>query len=172
MKKYCFVFLVTVLSSCQWKTDWQKKQILKKEEAVMNDAKVGKIDSVKLNELLKAYEDFAEAHPGDTTAASFLFKAADFYRYMHQPLKSIGVYEKIYNNFPNYDKRPIALFLQGFIFETDLQNYSAALTKYHEFLKNYPDHFLAKDVKLSLQTLGKTPEELVEEFQKKNSVNN
>jgi len=37
---------------------------------------------------------------------------------------------------------------------------------YREFLQKYPNHEFADDAELSLKNLGKTPEELLEQFQK------
>jgi hypothetical protein len=56
------------------------------------------------------------------------------------------------------------LFLQGFVFENEVGNVDAAREKYHQFLKQYPDHKIAEDVRTSLRNLGKTPEQLVQEF--------
>jgi tetratricopeptide (TPR) repeat protein len=153
------------LASCGAKMKWEADKISKQENALLEAAKGGKIDSIAVNNLLAAYEAFADKYPGDTTAANFLFKAADFYRYMGKPLKSIGIYEKIYHNYPNFDKRPYALFLQGFMFENEVGNTEAAKIKYREFLKAFPEHAIAKDVKLTLENLGKTPEQLLAEFE-------
>jgi tetratricopeptide (TPR) repeat protein len=153
------------LASCGAKMKWEADKITTLEKALIEDAKKGKVDSAAVNRLLAAYEAFADKYPGDTTAANFLFKAADFYRYMQKPLKSIGIYEKIYNNYPHFEKRPYALFLQGFMFENEVGNVHAAKIKYEAFLKEFPDHPIAKDVKLTLENLGKTPEQLLAEFE-------
>ncbi len=154
-----------LLGSCTANKKRDAENIEKQEKAMVEEAKQGKVDSVAVEKLLSSYETFADKYPGDTTAANFLFKAADFYRYMGKPLKSVGVYEKIYNNYPDFEKRPYALFLQGFIFENEINNKDAAKIKYEEFLKLYPDHPIAKDVKMTLENLGKSPEELMAEFE-------
>lgn len=153
------------LASCGAKMKWEADKISKQENALLEAAKGGKVDSTAVSNLLAAYEAFADKYPGDTTAANFLFKAADFYRYMGKPLKSIGIYEKIYNNYPDFEKRPYALFLQGFMFENEVGNVDAAKVKYEAFLKEFPEHSIAKDVKLTLENLGKTPEQLMAEFE-------
>lgn len=158
------VAVTVVISSCNAKREWDAKKVLKQEEKLLADAKLGKVDTTGVNELLIAYETYADKYPGDTIGANFLFKAADFYRYMRKPLKGIAIYEKIYKNYPKYDKRPYALFLQGFMFETEVQNAEGAKQKYNQFLKEYPNHPIAKDVELSLMQLGKTPEQLMEEI--------
>lgn len=157
--------VLLLLASCGAKQKWEADKIKKQEDALIEAAKKGTLDSTGINSLLTAYEAFADKYPGDTTAANFLFKAADFYRYMRKPLKSVAMYEKIYNDYPNFEKRPYALFLQGFMFENEVGNVHAAKIKYEAFLKAYPNHPIAKDVKLTLDNLGKTPEQLLAEFE-------
>ena len=112
-----------------------------------------------------AYDAYVSAYPADTNSANILFKEADFYRYMRKPLKSIEIYADIYNNYPQYFKRPYSLFLQGFIYENELHNIDSAKAKYQLFLTNYPNHPIAKDVRITLATIGKTPEQIIAEFE-------
>ncbi len=133
----------------------------------MNQAKGGRIDITAINELLKAYESFADANPTDTNGANYLFKAADFYRYAHKPQRSIDIYKKLYANYPDYQKRPYALFLQGFIFENEMGKTDSAKVKYEQFIALYPTHPITKDVQATLQNLGKSPEQLIQEFEQK-----
>ena len=170
MKKLLFIsFLAVILfiTSCKPKSTWEKKSIEEKEKLLMDDARKGKIDTAAINQLLVAYEGFADANPGDTNGANYLFKAADFYRYTHKPQRSIDIYKKLYDNYPNYIKRPYALFLQGFIFENEMGKVDSARVKYEQFIAIYPDNAITKDVKTSLQNLGKSPEQLVSEFEEK-----
>ena len=155
-----------MLAACN-KSETQRKNIDSKEKALMEQTKKGKVDTTGVNELLKSYISYADAFPTDTTGANYLFKAADFYRYMRKPLRSIELYAKIYNNYPTFQKRPYALFLQGFIFENEVGNLDSARAKYQQFLAVYPDHAISHDVKITLNNLGKKPDELVQEFEAK-----
>lgn len=172
LKQVVIVLVAPVffLTACSAKKKWEADKIKQQETTLMEEAKKGKVDSVAVNKLLKAYETFAEKYPGDTTAANFLFKAADFYRYLQKPLKSIGIYEKIFDNYPDFEKRPYALFLQGFIYENELGNIHNARLKYELFLKEFPEHPIAKDVEFALKNLGKTPEQLMRELQETEKV--
>jgi tetratricopeptide (TPR) repeat protein len=163
-----FLSIAFTLFSCKPKSEWNAHSIANQEEDILQQAKKGKIDSAQVMKLLHAYEEFAEKNPNDENTPPYLYKAADFYRYMHRPLKSIQLYDKIYKEYPKFDKHPYTLFLQGFIFENELSNFEAAKLKYNEFLSVFPNHPIAKDVKLSLDNLGKTPEQLIQEFMAKN----
>lgn len=164
-----FVALVITLSlaSCNPKQEWQKRAIENAEKGLMDSAKKGKVDTAAVNALLKDYEAYADNYPNDTTGANYLFKAADFYRYMHKPLRSIELYSKVYDKYPTAAKRPYALFLQGFIYENEVGNPHAAKNLYEKFLEVYPTHPISKDVRTTLNSLGKTPEQLIQEFQEK-----
>jgi len=166
MKKTGFLFIAALLllAACHPKAEWSVLKIDQMEQTLLANAQRGNVDSNSVNTLLRAYEDFADRHNNHAKSPEFLLKAADFYRYMGKPLRSIVMYDKIYTNFPNYEKRPFALFLQGFVFENEVGNVDAAREKYHQFLKQYPDHKIAEDVRTSLRNLGKTPEQLVQEF--------
>ncbi|MFM2306311.1 MAG: hypothetical protein RLZZ367_980 [Bacteroidota bacterium] len=168
MNKAHFVLAVSMLmllAACNPKHEWMKRSIEKQENAVNEIAKTGKVDSIAVTALVKDYEAFADAYPTDTLSAIYLFKAADFYRYLHQPLHSIQLYSRVYDNFPTFGRRPYALFLQGFIYENEANNPHAAKAMYEKFLQEYPNHVIAKDVRMNLKYLGKTPEQILAEFQ-------
>ena len=161
------ILIMLSLASCNPKQAWQKRNIDNEEKALMEGAKNGKVDTTGVNNLLKDYEAYAENYPADTNGANYLFKAADFYRYMHKPLRSIELYSKVYDKYPTVAKRPYALFLQGFIYENEVGNSQAAKNLYEKFLEVYPTHPIAKDVRATVNNLGKTPEQLIQEFQEK-----
>jgi tetratricopeptide (TPR) repeat protein len=161
-----FVFIL-LLASCNPNQAWKKHKIDSKEKSIMEEAKKGKIDTIGLKELLVAYDAYVTAFPTDSGSANYLFKEADFYRYMHKPVRSIQIYARIYDDYPQYFKRPYALFLQGFIYENEIRNLDSARVKYESFLTIYPNHPIAKDVRITLSNMGKTPEQLIHEFEEK-----
>jgi tetratricopeptide (TPR) repeat protein len=168
MRKLLFITVILAgITSCNPKTSWKKSAIETKEKNLMEQAKHGRVDTAGVNELLNAYESYADAYPADTAGANYLFKAADFYRYMKKPYKSIDIYRKIYANYPGFEKRPYALFLQGFMFENEVRVIDSAKAKYQQFLDTYPNHPIAKDVRITLNNIGKSPEQLIQEFEQR-----
>jgi TolA-binding protein len=85
-------------------------------------------------------------------------------------LRSINIYERIYNEYPNLDRRPIALFLEGFVFENEVGNVAAAKAKYMEFLKLYPTHRFARHVQSALDVIDKSPDQLLQEILARNKA--
>lgn len=159
------IFALMLFAACNPKQAWKRNSIESAEKILMEQAKAGKVDTAMVDGLLADYEGYAAKYPDDTMGATYLFKAADFYRYMHKPLKSIGLYQKIYDNYPAIPKHPYALFLQGFIFENEVGNTTTAKAIYEKFLTEFPNHPIAKDVRVTLNNLGKTPEQLIQEFE-------
>jgi tetratricopeptide (TPR) repeat protein len=164
MKRIAVILSVLVFIAACNSSETFRKEIEKKETALMESAKKSKADTAAINALLTDYETYADKYPSDTMGANYLFKAADFNRYMQKPLRSIQIYSKIYDNYPKIDKRPYALFLQGFMYENELTNITAAKGIYEKFLKEYPSHPISSDVQITLDNLGKTPEQMLEEF--------
>jgi TolA-binding protein len=59
------------------------------------------------------------------------------------------------------------MFLKAFVYEDQLHDLNKAKKYYEEFLEKYPDSDFADDARISLQNLGKSPEELIKEFEEK-----
>jgi TolA-binding protein len=82
---------------------------------------------------------------------------------------AIGYYNRILLNYPAFKKRPICIFLQAFILENQMQQFDQAKARYQEFIDKYPDHELAKDAQASINNMGKPIEELIKQWDLKNS---
>jgi len=59
----------------------------------------------------------------------------------------------------------LAETLKAYIYENLLSNLGLAQKTYRDFLSLYPDHELSDDAEAALLNLGKSPEELVREFE-------
>ena len=78
------------------------------------------------------------------------------------------LYDEILDDYPDFEKAPTVLFLKAFVYDDQLQDYTNAKKYYELFLEKYPNNEFTDDAEISLKNLGKTPEELIEEFQKNN----
>lgn len=135
---------------------------LKEKELIADSLQA--IDRKKAKEMIDLYKQFGEKYQTDSNANEFIFKAADIANGIGEYREAIAMYKQVSTQ-ENFRKKAVALFLQGFIFENQLKDYFQARSIYEDFLKRYPDHALADDVNYSLQNLGKTPEELIKEFE-------
>ena len=169
-KKILIVMIASVsvlMVSCGNEKQKMNDEISSAEQKLKNDSSVV-IDKQKAAEVIHLYLAYAEKFKDDSLSAEYLFRAADVTNGIHQPDKAIELYERV-QQFKSYSKTPVSLFLQGFIAETELQDMQRAKEYYEKFLKQYPDHKLANDVKITIANLGKSPEELIKEFEAKAS---
>jgi len=141
------------------------KEISTAENSLYNVDKFT-FDPVKANAVVASYEKFAQQYPKDEKTPEYLFKSGEIYRSLKKYQKAIDTYDHINENHPNFAKAPHSLFLIGFSYENDLKNTDKAKSAYDMFLKKYPSHELAKDVKFSLDNLGKSPEDIIKGFEK------
>lgn len=123
------------------------------------------LDSAKA--LVSKSQELAETFPDEKNTADVLFRAADVARGIGDYGKSIQLWGKVWRKYPDYHRAADALFMQGFTFENNLKDYNQAKNYYIQFLEKYPEHKLYEQAKLSLKNLGKSPEDLIKEFQKK-----
>ena len=148
-------------------------QMLLEEIKVLEDSlrkSERSIDKVAAMELIAKSEAFASGFPDDPQAPFMLFRAADVAR-------GIGVYdlavqhwEKVYQDYPDYERHAEARFMIGFTYESNIQDKTRARAHYEAFLEKHPDHKLAEQVRQILAVIDKSPEELVKEFKKGQSA--
>ncbi|HOX78260.1 MAG TPA: tetratricopeptide repeat protein [Bacteroidales bacterium] len=121
-------------------------------------------------ELIRSYLDFAESHKDDPSSPEFLYKAADLSLNTGQSKQSLDLYNRIIYQYPNFEKVPECLFLVGYIYENYFQELGKAKSVYEAFLAKYPEHDFADDARVSIENLGKSPEELIRYFEEKNKA--
>lgn len=170
MKYYLLVLsTLLVLASCG-STQTREEALAQVKQA--EDHLYAKQDVFQFSDSLatvtiEAYNNFATSFPEDSLSAEYLFKAADLYRAQHKYEPALDIYSKIQQNYPNYKKVPQTIFLQGFVYENDVKDLEKAKERYSAFLEKYPEHELAKDVQFSLNNLGRSPEDIIKEFNQK-----
>jgi tetratricopeptide (TPR) repeat protein len=123
------------------------------------------------NELVSAYLDFADKHKESAEAPDYIYKAADLSLNLNNSKQSLDLYNRIIYQYPDFRKVPECLFLIGYIYENYFQELGKAREIYQSFLSKYPDHDFADDARISIENLGKSPEELIRSFEEKNRVN-
>jgi len=172
MKKLSVLFFAIsmILFSCKPSKEELQRQVTKAEDELFGgDKSQFSIDTAKAAIAIAAYEKYAEAFKDDTLSSEYLFRAADIQRSLRRFDKSLALYDRIIAEFPNSTRAPYSLFLKGFIYENDTQELDKARDMYHQFLATYPNHALTNDVQFSLNNMGKTPEELIKQFEQMNS---
>ena len=175
MKKITYLLLIAILFSASFLTSCRKEM---KREAALKDLKtvesetLGKstVDPQLGRKLLERYEYFANTFPEDSAnAINCLIKAGEVANSMQDGRAAEQLLISALQKYPNHEKTPKALFMLAFCYENTLAEQAKAGERYKEFLQKYPNDKLAASAQASLQNLGKTPEELVKEFEAKNA---
>ena len=125
-------------------------------------------DRALIKELSQKYAGFAEHFSSDDKAPEFLYRAGEIASSLMNSGEAIAYFKEVCEKYPDHEKAPVCLFLQGFVYETQLKDIQKAKGIYEEFLKKYPKHDLADDVQATIQNLGKSDEELIRMFEEKN----
>ncbi|MBL4577304.1 MAG: tetratricopeptide repeat protein [Flavobacteriales bacterium] len=167
MKRYQFTYtlLLLALIGCSTKNDSIEMIGKLEQELYSNTEKV--FDRQSADKLVAHYESFVEANPDDTLCASYLFKGGEVSMGMGSSEKAIELYNRVYKEYPDYRKAATALFLIGFVNETQVRNLAKAQKHYRKFIADFPDHNLIDDAKFSLDNLGKSDEDIIKEFEAK-----
>jgi hypothetical protein len=128
-----------------------------------------KVDSNAVTNLLSAYQNFASKYAKDSMAPEYLYKAAGLAVGFNRGTQAVDLYEAIITTYPEYKKVPECYFMEAFAFENVIGNIAKASEYYNKFLIKYPEHDLADDAQAAIKFLGKSPEEMVHEFEKMNA---
>lgn len=163
---FAVIFLLFIIVSCGPSKQDTVSDIKEKEDALFNE-KGGMTSLDKANELVASYIEFADQYPQDSMAAEYIFKGADISMNINQPQQAIDLYNRIIEDYPGFRKAPECLFLKGYVYENYFNDLEKAEAIYTEFIEKYPENDFADDARISIENLGKTPEELIKEFEEK-----
>ncbi len=139
---------------------------IKKWEAEMH--KSMELNNVTAGLAIKSYNDFVKAFPDDSLCPDFLFKAGEIATATKQYPQSLMYYKNITDKYPNYKNYTASLYLQGFLLDNYLNDDAKAKVIYEEVIAKYPTTIYADNAKMAIRNLGKSDDELIKEFKKKN----
>lgn len=158
--------LVLALASCQPSREKQEKKITAMENRLFSPTSTG-FDKASADSLMRLYAEFIEKFPKDSLTPKYLFKAAGIAMNMGEGETAIKYFDKLYTEYPGDPKAPFCLFFKGYVQENVLHDYGLARGSYEMFLKKYPTNEFADDAQAAIENLGKSPEQMVKEFEAK-----
>jgi tetratricopeptide (TPR) repeat protein len=126
------------------------------------------LDPGVANIAVAAYDNFVKNYPDDSLAPDFLFKAGEICTANQQYKQALNYYETITKKYPDFKLAPESLYLQGFLLDNYLNEDAKAKIIYQEVITKYPTLSYAQDAKAAIKNLGKSDEDLIKEFEKKN----
>lgn len=144
---------------------------IKEKEKIIKENKTEIYDNSTAESLRKDYQNFIKRFPEDTLAPYFLHRSAEVALGMNLSEESVKDLDTLIKKYPGYKFLPEAFFFKGFIQENHQKNLDAARQTYSRFLITFPNHPLYDQVKLTLDNLGKSPDEIIKGFMDKNQEN-
>ncbi|MBN2745285.1 MAG: tetratricopeptide repeat protein [Bacteroidales bacterium] len=162
------VFSFLVFSAC---TDSRQKQLdmIEAEEQKIAQAINAPLDVEVAKRLIDLYTDFIANFPSDTLSPKYLFKIGEIQMNIGENQLAINSLDSLIHNYPLVDLVPQAIYLQGFIWEDRIHSTEKAKIAFESLIERFPDHELSENAKLYIQVLGKSPEDLIKEFEKADS---
>lgn len=159
---YALILSVLIIfNACNTNSD-KEKELFESAQKNINDK--------KYKEAAAALDNLITEDPDGKYASLALLESAKLYQNSLVPgiprpesiSKAIKNYKLVFNNFPQDSTAEIALFLTGFIFSNDFNQFDSARTYYNMFLQKYPHSKFTNSVKLELENLGLTPDQILE----------
>ncbi len=157
---------VLFLAACTGKQERMSAKISKLEQSLV-DSVSRTFDKNKAVALIKLYDAYAGSYPGDTLSAQYLFKMSELQTHAETPQAAIQTLDRIIREYPDFRRTPECMFLKGFIYDNNLADFEKAKVCYMEFIRSHPEHYFADDAQVLLDNLGKSPEELIRQFEEK-----
>jgi hypothetical protein len=136
----------------------------------------GEYSKQYLDSLTTMYENYAQAYPEDSLSPKYLLKAATNAQTMASfDMKyidiALGKYETVVTRYEDHKEASTALFMMGTIYENLKGDTTKARELYTRYITKYPHGEYAEDVNALLNgSLGKSAEELYEEFKKNGKI--
>jgi outer membrane protein assembly factor BamD (BamD/ComL family) len=162
--------LVIFFISCQ--NSKQIKNLSTKEKIEVLEMKLfgqeSQYNGVEALQLMHLYQRYADSLPADSLSPEYLFKAADISLYQQEGHKTLAILDQLINGYQKHPHVAMSAFLKAFVYDTKLNDTAAARSYYTAFIDSFPDHEFADDAKNAIRNIGKSPEELIREFEKMN----
>ncbi len=121
-------------------------------------------------EAVAGFDKLIAEAPNSEFVPQALFESAKMYHAEQIPNlpkeeslnKAVQYYKKLYEGYPDFKESSSAMMMTGFILANELNKPEEAKPIYEEFLKKYPESQLAGSVKLELESIGLSPEEILQ----------
>ncbi len=165
---YVTLLLCIVLWGCTSKYDKLLKEIKSMEEKIQLQSSPNEMLG---DSLLNKYQEFIDLYPDDTLAPSLLYKSARLSLSLGSSSQTKDFLERLLL-YEDSGYEADAYVLLGYINEIIFQDIDKAKYWYVRFLSEFPEHSLYEEIKINVEHLGKSPEELVSEFFQQIEENN
>ncbi len=162
MKRTLLILILAALVvACGPSKEERIDQIEDLEDSIFESAMVADEDAA--DQLTQLYTDFADKYPSDSLSPQYLLKAAEIQSNVLHTDRSIALFDRIINDYPDFEHVPICYFLKGIAYESNSQ-FDEAKAAYQTFVDKYPDHYMAEQTRLMIPKVGMSPEEMLDQI--------
>jgi outer membrane protein assembly factor BamD (BamD/ComL family) len=127
------------------------------------------VDPALANKAIRAFTDYAFYCESDSSSPVFLIKTAQVAMAINNPNQAKVVLDRCISNYPKFRNKPAAIFMLAELYDeqTLLNDETEAKKLYEKLIEEYPKSEWAASAKGAIKLLGKTDEQIVNEFNKK-----
>jgi outer membrane protein assembly factor BamD (BamD/ComL family) len=167
MSRFNILFFITLgFLSVACKPSRNKSvEDIRRIETTLYSPQATSFSEEKADSLISLYDGFIKAFSDDSLSPLFLFKSANLAMNSGDGKGAISRFDQFIQAYPGNQKAALCMFFKGYIYENLMKDLEKAKEAYLLFMEKYPDHELVKDARMSIQNLGKTPEQIVREFE-------
>lgn len=170
MKNISLIILSVIIITACSKQQSSQDAIRDLESKVFTDSIHSTIDKAICEELLTSYDEYANEYTTDSLATIYLYKAGQLCIASHQYQRATEYFTRIEKRFPSWYMLPEVLFVKGFVYENHLKDLDKAKATYERMIAKYPTSSYADDAQMCINMLGVSTEQLIDSFEKGDTV--
>jgi tetratricopeptide (TPR) repeat protein len=125
------------------------------------------VDTPSADQLISIMLDVSSKRRENVQMPGKIRKAAEAAIFLRRYDDGVTLFQNLYNNYPESELAPFALFHIGFTYDEHIGDKEKAASYYDAFLKKYPNHEFASSVKELKMYIDKTPMEVFEELRER-----
>jgi outer membrane protein assembly factor BamD (BamD/ComL family) len=149
----------------------EQKETWKKEIADLEEEMASSKDSLPrtvATDLLAHYVDYINAYHNDSLSPRYTYEAANVAAGLGKFQKSIELLSNYHEGYPNAKDRDKAVYLIGFLYDSQLHDDDKAIKYYNKVIELYPNSPYAQQAKDALQWVGLSDEEILKKIEEIN----
>lgn len=133
----------------------------KSAEDLFEKGEIAASDSSTFSEAERLLTELVRQYPEYERCDEAMIYLATIAQNRGQGEEAVRLYQELIEKYPEGDRAYQAQFMIGYVYEEMLGDEEKAKTAYRKVVANYPDSDLADDAKLSMENVGKPPEEWI-----------
>ncbi len=138
-------------------------------EKVLYAAKTADLNQAR--KMIRLYDTYYKNYPKDWETPDYLFKAGEISESINQYNQAVKFYNRAcYEYNDNFKYRSLVLFRLANVYDYKLNDYVHAKQIYMQVKEQYPKTQLAKDADAAIKMMGKSDQDMVREFERKNAA--